>query len=118
MTEPQTEPGPLKRNRRRGCAWAGAFLLIALVAFVAMTMELYTIQPIGALPEGVTLVAWRLPGEPAFNSPDAMCLKAQGYVSLICRLAAVGKAPLDRIIVRLPYMEWAYLLSTGGQRFE
>lgn len=27
-------------------------------------------------------------------------------------------APTDRIIVRLPYMEWAFLLSTGGIKLD
>ena len=37
---------------------------------------------------------------------------------LLCRGMAMGQAPVDRIILRLPYMEWAYLLSTGGQKFD
>jgi hypothetical protein len=78
----------------------------------------YTVQPIGALPEGVTLIVWRAGQEPFFNSPDAMCLKIQGYVNLLCRGVALGEAPADRIIMRLPYIEWAYLMSTGGQTFE
>jgi hypothetical protein len=78
----------------------------------------YSIQPIGALPEGATAIVWRQGQEPFFNSPDAMCLKTQGYVSLLCRGIALGQAPTDRIILRLPYWEWAYLASTGGQSFD
>jgi hypothetical protein len=77
----------------------------------------YTIQPIGALPEGRTVIVWRGEGEPFFNSPDAECLQRMGGVSLLCRMAALGNAPTDRIVLRLPYSEKAYLLSTGGQEF-
>jgi len=30
----------------------------------------------------------------------------------------MGKAPTERILLRLPYMRWAYLASTGGRDFE
>lgn len=81
-------------------------------------MGFYTVQPIGALPGGVTLIVWRASGEPLFNSPDAVCLKLQEGVSLLCRGLAMAQAPVDRIILRLPYMDWAYLMSTGGQVFD
>lgn len=78
----------------------------------------YSVQPIGALPDGSTVVVWRAGGEPFFNSPDALCLERMGGVSLLCRGLAMGKAPSDRIILRLPYQNWAYSLSTGGQEFD
>jgi hypothetical protein len=78
----------------------------------------YSVQPIGALPEGATAVVWRNSGEPFFNSPDALCLERLGGVSLLCRGLAMAQAPSDRIIVRLPYQEWAYRMSTGGQAFD
>ena len=110
----------MKRRRTCccGCGCAHVLLIIAIAVFVWLTMGLYAIQPIGALPEGVTLVVWRSSNEPFFNSPDAMCLKAQGSVSLLCRGIAVANAPTDRTIIKLPYKEWAYLLSTGGRQFE
>jgi hypothetical protein len=76
------------------------------------------VQPLGALPEGVTLVVWRNSGEPFFNSADATCLRKMGSVSLFCRLMALGQAPKDRIISRLPYWEFAYLQSTDGAGFD
>ncbi len=75
-------------------------------------------QPIGALPDGATLVVWRTGQEPFFNSPKAMCLMMQGYANVMCRGAALGQALSDRVIVRLPYIEWVYLMSTGGQTYE
>lgn len=78
----------------------------------------YTVQPIGALPEGKTAIVWRASGEPFFNSADGLCLERMGSVSMMCRALAMGQAPLDRIIVRLPYQHWAYLRSTGGAEFD
>jgi hypothetical protein len=92
--------------------------VIVGLAIVVSQMGFYTVQPIGALPQGVTLVVWRASGEPFFNSPDAVCLKVQGSVSLLCRGLAMAKTPVDRIILRLPYIEWAYLMSTGGYTFD
>jgi len=86
--------------------------------FVYWNFGLYTVQPIGALPQGATVVVWRGSGEPFLNSPDGTCLRVQQKVSLLCRLAAFGAAPTDRIILRLPYQHWAYLGSTGGLTFE
>ncbi len=78
----------------------------------------YTVQPIGALPEGATAIVWRNSGEPFFNSADALCLERTGGVSLMCRAMAMGQAPTDRIIIRLPYLHFAYTISTGGKEFE
>lgn len=78
----------------------------------------YTVQPIGALPEGGTAIVWRDSGEPFFNSPDALCLERTGGVSLMCRGMAMGQAPVDRIVLRLPYQNWAYTASTDGQEFD
>jgi len=92
------------------------FLVILVILFIKVGF--YTVQPIGSIPEGVTLLVWRAGGEPTFNSPDAVCLKIQDGVSLLCRGMALAQAPIDRIIVRLPYMHWAYLRSTGGLAFD
>jgi hypothetical protein len=78
----------------------------------------YSIQPIGALPDGATVLVWRDGDEPFFNSADARCLERLGSVSLLCRGMAMGMAPTDRIITRLPYQDWAYSLSTGGKSFD
>lgn len=91
--------------------------LLGAFAVLFYFCGLYTVQPIGALPEGATAVVWRASGEPFFNSADALCLERMGGVSLLCRGMAMAQAPTDRIIVRLPYQRWVYLKSTGGQEF-
>ena len=81
---------------------------------------IFTIQPIGALPEGVTLIYHsRNPAVPFFASPDGLCLQIQGSVSLLCRATSIGVVTdiADRSIIKLPYIHWAYLASTGGREF-
>jgi hypothetical protein len=113
----------LSHGRSHGCAGC-TFPAITVLAVVGVLFGLYlitgfyTVQPIGALPLGGTVVVWRAQGEPFFNSADALCLKIQGGVSLLCRGLAFQRAPVDRIIMRLRYQRWAYLLSTEGQEFE
>ncbi|MCP3732996.1 hypothetical protein M9978_21510 [Sphingomonas sp. MG17] len=104
-----------KASGRRGWLWLIPLPICAAFYFFC---GFYTVQPIGALPDGATAIVWRESGEPFFNSADALCLERVGYVSLLCRGMAMGRGPTDRIIVRLPYMDWAYSLSTGGQSFD
>ena len=105
-------------KRRRSSAKALLILLILLAVAFRIFCGVFTIQPIGALPEGRTVIVWRASGEPFFNSLDAICLERMGAVSIMCRIGAVRAAPTDRIILRLPYMHWAYLASTGGKEFD
>lgn len=106
-------------SHARHNAGLGALLVLLLLGVgFRLTCGFYTIQPIGALPEGRTVIVWRTSGEPFFNSPDAACLARTGSVSIICRIAALRAAPTDRIILRLPYQEWAYNASTDGRTFE
>ena len=91
---------------------------VVLAATFYIFCGIYTVQPIGALPEGGTAIVWRSSGAPFFNSPDAHCLERMGGVSLLCRGMAMAQAPTDRIILRLPYQEWAYTASTNGQTFD
>ena len=45
-------------------------VIVAVLAILYTQVGFYTVQPIGALPEGITLLVWRHSGEPFFNSPD------------------------------------------------
>lgn len=117
MSEAITIPAPEAENQKGGkTKWwligTGAFLAL-FYAFCGF----YTVQPIGALPDGATAIVWRESGEPFFNSADALCLERMGGVSLLCRGMAMRQAPTDRIILRLPYIHFAYTMSTGGKEF-
>lgn len=95
-------------------------ILVFVVVFLLVRPGVFTIQPIGALPEGVTVFYHsRNPEMPFFSSPDGMCLQSMGSVSLLCRGMAIAALEelTERIIIRLPYSHWAYLRSTGGLEF-
>jgi hypothetical protein len=114
LPERASRTPPPRRHRH----WLGSILTAALLTLIWSQVGVYTIQPIGFIPDGMTVIFWRHGGEPFFTSADATCLRAQGSVSLLCRVVALGQAPTDQIIMRLPYQQWAYLVSTGGQSFD
>lgn len=87
--------------------------------FIATKITVFSVQPIGSLPDGVSIVMWKKGDEPFFNSPDAICLKAQGNVSLLCRGMALSRYfEEDNVIYRMSYKEGFYLRSTNGKRFD
>ena len=90
----------------------------AAIIFAATQLTLFVVQPIGAVPEGRTVVIWRLNTMKFVDSADAWCERQMGGVNLLCRgavLAKVGNE--DFIIARLPYSETLYLWSTGGYTY-
>ena len=64
--------------RRRSCRLPRRGLAITVVAAIAISLfcdqfGTYTVQPLGAVPEGATYVVRRIKGEPFFNSIDGTC---------------------------------------------
>lgn len=102
-------------------AIAGIGVVLATVGLFALATQvtIWVVQPIGALPEGAAVVIWRK-GELQFiDSPDAVCDRKMGGVSLLCRGLANSAALKDnRILVRLWYADWLYDISTGGKRWD
>ena len=99
---------------------AALFLGIAIIFIIIYTqITLFVIPPIGALPEGKTVVITRLNKTEFIDSPDAMCERIQGGVSLLCRGMVMG-AVMNKatILVRLPYSSWLYSISTGGKSYD
>ncbi|KFX20807.1 hypothetical protein [Pectobacterium betavasculorum] len=95
------------------------FVIILFSIFAYNKITIFSIQPVGALPDGATVVMWRKGDMRFFESPDAICLRKVGSVSLMCRAMAMGSIGENpEIIMRLPYIEKAYLLSTDGKKFE
>jgi hypothetical protein len=91
---------------------------IALSIF-AQTVTFFVIQPIGAIPDGVTVLMWRVGDLQLFDSPDAICERKMSGVSLFCRGIVAGKVASEAsIIARLPYSQWLYELSTGGKTYD
>lgn len=96
-------------------------VLIGLLAIIFFTIGFFVIQPIGAIPEGKTIVFWRVGSNmPFISSADGLLLEADQSVTLIGRgviLGAVADIMEGRIIIRLPYMDFLYKISTGGKEF-
>jgi len=90
--------------------------LIVLAATVYTQITIFVVAPIGAVPEGRTIVILRLNKTEFIDSADAMCERLEVGVSLLCRgmmmAAVVNKG---RILFRLPYSESLYLMSTRGK---
>ena len=83
---------------------------------------IFVIQPIGAAPNGATILYWRFGLSTSFiSSADGILLQTEAGVSLLGRviiLGAMAKVLEDRKIVTLPYSQTVYLISTGGWKFE
>jgi hypothetical protein len=95
------------------------FVVVGVTVGVLGTqLGFYSIQPIGAIPDGATWLVWRAKSEPFFNSADRLCIDRLGGVSLLGRGMALGQAPKERIIVRMAYWKFAYLQSVGGTEIE
>lgn len=97
-----------------------ALVILAVTCILIYTqLTLFVIPPIGALPEGRTVIITRLNKTEFVDSPDAMCERIQGGVSLLCR-GMVMSAVVDKatILIRLPYSSWLYSISTGGKSYD
>ncbi|MFG0670877.1 hypothetical protein ACF8E6_10045 [Pseudomonas sp. xss_1] len=93
---------------------------IALLCLVIYTqITIFSVPPIGAVPEGRTVIMLRLNKTNFIDSADAMCVRIQGYVNLLCRGMTMGAVVnATTIIARLPYSETIYKISTGGNTYD
>jgi len=102
---------------RRAVIVACVLLLCLLLA--TTQFSLFVIPPIGAVPEGRTLVISRLTNLHFVDSPDAVCERIQGGVNLLCRGMVMGKVASEaKILLRLPYSKTLDRMSTGGRVYE
>lgn len=99
--------------------------LVAMIAVLGVGLAVWltglrviVIQPIGAIPKGVTAVVVGLKNVNLIDSPDAICNRKNGGVSLMCRaVTAAAIADAGTILVRLPYSETLFRL-TGAPRLD
>jgi len=114
MDDQDTTP---PRRRRR---WLTSLILFTIIAVIAYTqLTIFVVPPIGAIPEGRTVVMLRLNKTEFVDSPDAMCERIQGGVSLLCRAMTMGAvASHMTVIARLPYNQSLYLISTDGKTYD
>ena len=78
---------------------------------------IFVVQPIGAVPEGRTIILEKRKNMQFIDSADAMCERLTGSVNLLCRGMALGEVAKMKIYGRLPYSEWLYLKSTDGKQY-
>lgn len=105
----------LKTSRILGAA----VLVVILALIVYSTLCVFVVQPIGAVPEGKTLIITRLNTLNFIDSADAWCERNTGSVNLLCRGIFMGTIlQKTTVIARLPYSETLYYISTGGKAYD
>ncbi|PHI31511.1 hypothetical protein [Budvicia aquatica] len=91
-------------------------LLIIFSIFVYTKLTFFVVQPIGAIPNGVTAITWKKGNLKFVESPDSMCFRTSGEVSLLCRGMTIASViNNNEVIYRLPYSNRLYLISTNGK---
>lgn len=90
---------------------------IILIVFMSQ-ITLFIIQPIGTIPEGKTLVIWKLNKTNFIDSADAMCIRETGSLNLLCR-AMMMSAVISKssVLLKLPYSSFLYNISTDGKEY-
>ncbi len=102
------------------CLIVSGIILLTCI-FIYSNIGIFVIQPIGMIPEGISIVYWRSGTKlPFLSSADGLLLKTTGEVSILGRMVMLGKMSElleKKTITKLPYSEWFYLKSTGGVKF-
>lgn len=98
-------------------------LIISLMIFISIftyfQVTLFVVQPIGAVPEGKTLVILRMNKTRFIDSADAICEREMNGVSLLCRgITMATIVNKGTIIFRLPYSDFLYKISTNGKTYD
>jgi hypothetical protein len=94
--------------------------LTFMIGVVAMQfISIFVVQPIGAIPNGVTVIITRPVGFNFIDTPDAVCERRTGSVTLLCRgMVGAQVARQEQILLRLPYSSTLYSWSTGGKTYD
>lgn len=98
--------------------WLPAGLIVVILGLGIWLggVRIFVIQPIGAIPKGVTAVVVGIRGLNFVDSPDAVCARL-GQRNLFCRGSAAARVANEgKIILRLPYSETLYRM-TGAERY-
>lgn len=106
------------KNKRR---LAIILSITAVILFIRFFLGVFVIQPIGAIPEGTTIVYWRSGlNLPFIASADGLLEESGAGVSLLGRglfLAKLAEPIKEREFFRFGYSESLYLWSTGGKTY-
>jgi len=98
--------------------WISLFIII--IAF-RLLFGIFIIQPIGAIPDGATIVYFRAGlNLPFVASADGLLEESGAGVSLLGRglmIAKISELLEDRKVMTLPYSNSLYLWSTDGKEY-
>ncbi len=93
--------------------------LLVVGTIASQFVTIFVIQPIGAVPEGRTVIITRLNTMNFIDSADAWCERNIGSVNLLCRGAVMARvANQTTILMRLPYSSILYEISTNGKTYD
>ncbi len=100
--------------------WTITIIAVIAIGFAAYTqLTIFIVQPIGAAPDGRTIVILRLKSLEVMDSADAWCERKMGGVSLLCRVGVFSRVGQEStVLLRLPYSETLYEISTGGRHYD
>ncbi|MER9313530.1 hypothetical protein NKI51_30450 [Mesorhizobium australicum] len=97
---------------KKSVLFSSAGCVAAIIIAWSVGVRIFVIQPIGAIPDGVTVIVFGVPNLQFVDSPDAVCQRTQGGVSLLCRgMTAAAIANRGKILARLPYSGILFRLS-------
>ncbi|MGB3071566.1 MAG: hypothetical protein WBC18_23665 [Ottowia sp.] len=97
----------------------GLAIVAAICAGLYTQLTVFVIPPIGMLAGGKTIIIPRQSNTQFIDSPDGMCDRMNGGVSLLCRGIAIASVAKDaKILARLPYSSTLYSISTGGKSYD
>jgi hypothetical protein len=103
----------------RAGKWFFGIACVVALGIGAQFITLFVIQPIGAIPEGRTVVITRLTTMHFIDSADAWCERKMGGVNLLCRGLVTAKVAKEAtILVRLPYSKALYEISTNWKEYD
>lgn len=109
-------------TKKRGALIAMLIGIGCAALFVRLFLGIFVIQPIGAIPDGATIVYWRNGlNVPFVASADGLVVESGAQLSLLTRgmmLSTLAEPIRSREIVRFRYSRPMYLLSTGGKEYD
>lgn len=110
-------------RKRTGAGHEGLVIVALVVGLVGIlaynSLTIFMVQPIGAVPDGRTVIISRMNKTRFVDSADAMCERDTGSVNLLCRgMMNAAIATKATIYARLPFSWTLYEISTGGVRYD
>lgn len=95
--------------------WIAGLLILLVAGFVASRyISIFVIEPIGAVPDGRTLIIKRMENSNFIENADSTCMRLQDGVSILCRATVLASLSRnDLVLAKLPFSKALYRLSGG-----